>query len=228
MGAYLYDRILQAVSRVWFIRRRFRSNSMEQSPSSEANNSQLVKKFPTFSGTGRFITALTTVRHLSPNTGLKKPVRASPSHFLKIVWILSSHLGIGLPSDLLPSGFPTKTVYTQLLAPIRATYLAHIILDLITRTIFGEEYRSLSSTLCSLLCCPVTPSLLAPDILLSIVFSNTLSLRSSLSVSDHDSHPYKTTGKIIVQQHLITRQKADPSVKPHFTVLCNCVTCNDH
>ena len=44
---------------------------------------------------------------------------------------------------------------------------------------------------------PVTSSVLGPNIVLSTVFSNTLSLRSSLSMSDHVSHPYKTTGKII-------------------------------
>jgi hypothetical protein len=45
---------------------------------------------------------------------------------------------------------------------------------------------------------PVTSSLLGPNILLNTLFSNTLSLRSSLNVSDQVSHPYKTTGKIIV------------------------------
>jgi hypothetical protein len=40
--------------------------SMEQSPSSEANQSlQLVKKFPTFYGTRRLFTVLTSARHLS-------------------------------------------------------------------------------------------------------------------------------------------------------------------
>jgi hypothetical protein len=34
-------------------------------------------------------------------------------------------------------------------------------------------------------------------ILLSTLFSNTLSLRSSLNVSDQVSHPYKTRGKTI-------------------------------
>jgi hypothetical protein len=34
---------------------------------------------------------------------------------------------------------------------------------------------------------------LAPDILLSTLFSKTLSLRSSLNLSDQVSHPYKTT-----------------------------------
>jgi hypothetical protein len=37
---------------------------------------------------------------------------------------------------------------------------------LITRIIFGDEYRSLSSSLCSLLHSPVTSSLLGPNILL--------------------------------------------------------------
>jgi hypothetical protein len=73
-----------------------------------------------------------------------------------------------------------------------------ILLYLITRKIFGDEYRSLSSSLCSLLHSPVASSLLGLNILLSILFSNTLSLCSSLSVRDQVSHPYKTTGKIIV------------------------------
>jgi hypothetical protein len=35
-------------------------------------------------------------------------------------------------------------------------------------------------------------------ILLSALFSNTISLRSSLNVRDQVLHPYKTTGKITV------------------------------
>ena len=45
---------------------------------------------------------------------------------------------------------------------------------------------------------PVTPSLLGPNILLNIMFSNTLSFLSSRNVNDQVSHPYKTKGKIIV------------------------------
>jgi hypothetical protein len=62
----------------------------------------------------------------------------------------------------------------------------------------GEEYRSLNSSLCSFLHSPITSSHLSPNILLYILFSNTLSLHSSFSVTDQVSHPYKTRGKTIV------------------------------
>jgi hypothetical protein len=48
--------------------------------------------------------------------------------------------------------------------PIHATCPAHL-----TGTIFGEQYRSLSSSLCSFLQSPVTSSLLGPDILLAVL-----------------------------------------------------------
>ena len=89
------------------------------------------------------------------------------------------------------------------LSPMCATCPAHLILNLITRTILGEENRSLSSSLCSFLHSPVTLSHLDPNILSSTLFSNTLSLCSILNVSDQVSHPYKTTGKIIVLYILI-------------------------
>jgi hypothetical protein len=54
-----------------------------------------------------------------------------------------SHLCLGPPSGLLPSGFATKALYAPLLSPIHATFTAQLsILDLITRMIFGEEHRA--------------------------------------------------------------------------------------
>ena len=106
---------------------------------------QLVKKFPAFYGTRRFITALTSVRHLSLSWA--SPNHSSYPHTTswRSILILSTHLRLGLPSGLFPSGFPTKTLYTPLSSPIRATCPANLILlDFITRTILGEEYRSLS------------------------------------------------------------------------------------
>jgi len=146
--------------------------------------SQLVKKFPAFYGTQRFITAVTSAHHLS--LSLASLIQSIPPHptSWRSILILSSHLCLGPISGLLPSGFPTKTLYTRLLSPVRATCPAHLILDFITRTVLGEEYRSLSSSLCHFFHSPVTSSLLGPNILLNTQFSNTLSLCSSLNVSD--------------------------------------------
>ena len=106
---------------------------------------QLVKKFPAFHGTQRFIAALTSVRHqslswASPN----QSIYPHPPSW-KSILILSTYLRLDLPSGLFPSGFPTKTLYTPLSSPIRATCSAHLILlDFITRTILGEEYNHLA------------------------------------------------------------------------------------
>ena len=107
-----------------------------------------------------------------------QPARSSlyPPHptFSRPFLISSSHLRLGLPSGLFPSGFPTNTLYTPLPYPVRATCPTHLILlDFIIRTILGEQYRSSSSSLCSFLHSPVTSSLLGPNILLSTMFWNT-------------------------------------------------------
>ena len=99
---------------------------------------QLVKKFPAFHGTRMFITALTSVRHLSLSWA--SPIQYIYPHSTswRSILILSTHLRLGLPSSLLPSGFPTKTLYTPLSSPIRATCPAHpILLEFVTRTILG-------------------------------------------------------------------------------------------
>jgi hypothetical protein len=123
-------------------------------------------------------------------------VYASSSNLLK------NHINIILPS--MPRswkcsvylGFPHQTPF---LSHIRATLPAlHILFDLITWVISGEEYRSLRASLCSLHHSPVTTYRLGPNIFVSTLFLSTLRLCSPLNLTDLLSHPYKTTRKIIV------------------------------
>ena len=81
-------------------------------PLEQLNGLQLVKKFPAFHGTRRFITALTSVRHLSLSWA--SPIQSIYPHptSWRYILILSIHLCLGLPSGLFPSGFPTKTLHT--------------------------------------------------------------------------------------------------------------------
>jgi len=70
----------------------------------------------------------------------------------KSILILSTHLRLGLPNGLFPSGFPTEPLYTTLLSPVRATCPTHpVLLNFITRTTLCEEYKLLSSSLGSFL-----------------------------------------------------------------------------
>jgi len=150
--------------------------------------SQLVNQFRSIYGTWRFLIEFTSARHLSLSWA--SSIQSVPQHiFWRSVLTLSSHLCPGFPSGLFPSDFPTKTLYTPLLFLIRATCPKHLILiDLISRKMLSEEYRSLSSSLYSFLHSPVTSSPLGPNILLSTLFSDALNLRSSLRISHQVSH----------------------------------------
>ena len=86
-------------------------------------------------------------------------------------------LSFGSP---LPPPIPVLTDPSHILA----TFFSHLILlDLITQIIFGEEYSSWNCCLYSFPLSPVTISHLDPDIFLGSLFSDTLSLRSSLKVT---------------------------------------------
>ena len=76
---------------------------------------QLVKKFSAFHGTRRFITALTSVRHLSLSWA--SPIQSIYPHptSWRSILILFIHLSLGLSSGLFPSGSPLRPYTLPLL-----------------------------------------------------------------------------------------------------------------
>ena len=177
---------------------------MVQSPSWEANWFAASQEIPRISRNSKVHYRTHKLPPPVSILGQHNPVHIPTSHLLEI------HPNIIHPSTpRSPQLSLSLRVHHQdpihpLSSPIRATCPAHLILlDFITRTVLGEEYKSFSSSLCILLHSPITSSLLGPNILHNTMFSNTLSFLSSRNINDQVSHPYKTTGKIIVLYILI-------------------------
>ena len=182
------------------------THSMQQSPSWEVNRFSASQKIPRILWNPRDHHRI----HKCPPSVLILsqiyPVHETPLNFLKI------HFKIILPST---PGSPKQSLSLTIphRNPVYSCPLTHIYYMsgpshsswFYYPNNTGERYRSLSSSLCSLLCSLVTSSLLGPNILLNTLFSNTLSLCSSLNVSDQVSHPYKTTGEIIFLHILILK-----------------------
>ena len=86
---------------------------------------QPVKKFLTFYGNRRFITAFTTARRLSLSWTIL--IQSMPPDFTsrRSILILSSLLRLGLPNDFLPSHFPIRPCM-HLSSPSRPTTSAHL------------------------------------------------------------------------------------------------------
>ena len=165
---------------------------MEKNHSWEANSFSASQKIP------HFMEPEVSLPHSrEPATCLypepKPSSPCTPSHFLFI------HLNTIVLSTFRSSKWhlslrsPHQKPECSSLLPIRATCPAYVtLLGLINRITICEQYRTLSSSLCSYLPSPLSSLLSCPNIPLSTLFSDTLSLRSSLKVNDQVSHPYNT------------------------------------
>ena len=103
---------------------------------------QLVKKFPAFYGTQKFITVLTSARHLSLSWAISIQSPQPPPTSWRSILILSSHLRLGPLMVSFPQ-VSSPEPRENLSRPPYATCPAHLIhLDFTTRTILGKEYRS--------------------------------------------------------------------------------------
>ena len=120
-------------------------------------SSQLVKKFPTFYGTRRFV----TTSHMPTTCPYSEPARSSPYHHIPLpedpcyppifTWVFQV---VSFPQVSPPK--PCIHLFSPLYVLCAPPQL--ILLAFITQTILGEEYRSLSYSLRSsstpLLSCP--------------------------------------------------------------------------
>jgi len=93
------------------------THSMEQSPSWKANQFSASEKTSCILWNQKVHCRVYKCPPPVPIPSQLDPGHASPSHFLKIMLILSSHLHLGLPTGFFPSGFPTKTLYAPHLSP---------------------------------------------------------------------------------------------------------------
>jgi hypothetical protein len=98
----------------------------------EASSCSTTQEFPNFCGIRWFIIAFT--RDLHRSLSWARWLESVLPHFISLLYTLtlSSHLRLGLPGCLFPSGFPTNTICAFLCSRISATYPTYLILfDLI-------------------------------------------------------------------------------------------------
>ena len=180
---------------------------MEQSPTWQANRSSASEEETRILGNPKDYYPIYKNRPPVLNLSQKNPIHVPHPTSWTNIFILTSHLFLGVPSGLLPSCVTITILYATLLSTIRTTRPAHLNSSWIDHP--KNIWRGVQTIYASV----ATTHFLDPNILLSTLLSNTLSLRSSLSVSGQVSHPQKITAKLefcvlIINSSLISKHVA--------------------
>ena len=135
--------------------------SMVHSPSWEANWFAASQEIPYISRNPKFHYRTHKCTPPVSNLGQPNPVHIPTTHLLETHPYIIHPSTPRSPQWSLSLRFPHQDPIHPLSPPIRATCPAHLILlDFITRTLLGEEYKLFSSSLCNLLHSPVTSSII--------------------------------------------------------------------
>ena len=144
---------------------------------------RLVGKFPEFYGARRFITVFPRARPLSPDESYVSPVHVLAINFLDIFFNI-----ILPPNPYMHLIYPYMCLMPRLSYSSSFNHPDNIWQRKLIIKLLG--YGFIHYTL--------TCSILGPNISFNILVTNPFILCSSHNVRDQASHPYKTTGKIVV------------------------------
>jgi hypothetical protein len=163
---------------------------MELSPSWEAANCAATQELPSILWNQKMHCRVHKSPHWSlSSAGLSQSVPPRPISRRSIL-ILFTYLCLGLPSSLFPSGFTTNILYNahscHMHYPSHPFWFDH-------SNYTWQRVQFMKLLIMQFLQPFITSSLFGPNILLNTLFSNTLSLCSSLNVRDQVSQPYRIT-----------------------------------
>ena len=124
---------MKTLFKYMYLHAKKQTNQLTNSSIAQVSSWVQWRNFHHFMELLRFITSFTRARYLSQSWA--RSIESMPPHptSRRSILILSFHVRVGLPSILLLSGFPSKTLYAAL--PIRAACSVHLsFFELIART----------------------------------------------------------------------------------------------